>query len=153
MSWVAQELGIDPESIDIGVPNSLASAKDIDPYERFARLRAAAMLLQDAGGEYINALAQVVLEFASSTAPPTEEQMASIADAMVRNAGANNQYALAGEYLDALAEYVSIVSGEMGFTQEQAVQLATERYVIGLTESDNPAVGAYVAARLAAMGG
>ncbi|HCO93312.1 MAG TPA: hypothetical protein DIU00_05075 [Phycisphaerales bacterium] len=72
---------------------------------------------------------------------------------MARNAGANNQYALAGQYLDALAEYVSILSDEMGFSSEEAVQIATERYVGPLTESDNAAVAAYIAARLAAMGG
>ena len=133
--------------------NSLASAKDIQPYDALVRLRAAATVLQDGGGAYINALAQVVYEFAASTSPPTEEQMASIADAMKRNAGANNQYALAGQYLDALAEYVSILSGEMGFSPEEAVQIVTEKYVGPLTESDNAAVAAYVAERLAAMGG
>jgi len=153
MSWVAEELGVDKGKIQIWVANSLASAKDIQPYDTLGRLKVAATILQDAGGVYINALAQVVYEFASSTAPPTEEQMASIADAMARNAGANNQYALAGQYLDALAEYVSILSDEMGFSSEEAVQIATERYVGPLTESDNAAVAAYIAARLAAMGG
>jgi len=152
-SWVAKELGIDSGKIQIWVADSLASARDIQPYDTLERLRAAATILQDAGGEYINALAQVIYEFASSTAPPTEEQMASIADAMKRNAGANNQYALAGKYLDALAEYVSILSDEMGFSPEEAVQIATERYVAPLAGSDNTAVAAYVAARLAAMGG
>ena len=101
----------------------------------------------------MNALAQVIYEYASSTTPPTEEQMASIADAIARNAGANNQYALAGKYLDALTEYVGILSDEMGFAKEQAVQMVIERYVNRLTDSDNPAVAAYLAARLAAMGG
>jgi len=153
MNWVAKELGVDTGSIQIGVTGSLASTKDIQPYRSFSKLRAVATILQDAGGQYINALAQVIYEFASSTAPPTEEQMASIADAMVSNTGANNQYALAAKYLDALAEYVGILNGEMGFTKEQAVQLATEKYVNKLAESDNPAVAAYIAARLAAMGG
>jgi hypothetical protein len=152
LSWVAKELGVEPENIQIGVANSLASSKGIQPYNSFSRLKKAAAILRDAGGVYINALAQVISEFASSTVPPTEEQMAAIANAISSNAGANNQYALAGQYLDALAEYVSILRNEMGFSADDAVRLATNNYIQNLTEGQT-GVAAYMAARLAAMGG
>ena len=152
MSWVAKELGVEEGNIQIGVPNTLASEKGIQPYNAFTRLKKVALILQDAGGEYIKALAQVISQYASSNAPPTEEQMASIANVISSNAGANNQYALAGEYLDALAEYVKILHQELGFTTDQAVQLAMNNYVNKLA-GDNTAVSAYVNARLTALGG
>jgi hydrogenase maturation factor HypF (carbamoyltransferase family) len=148
---VAKELGVDEGSIQIGVANSLASSKEIQPYNRFSRLRKVAAILRDTGGVYMNALAQVISEFASSTVPPTEEQMAAIANAISSNAGANNQYALAGQYLDALAEYVSILR-ELGFSGDAAVQLAMNNYIQNLTEGQT-GVAAFMTARLAAMGG
>ena len=114
-------------------------------------LKQAGTILQDADGTYIAALAQVINEFASSTAPPSEEQMTSIANALAQNAGANNQYAAAGKYVDALAQYVSVLNSQMGFTTDQAVQLATDKYVGPLGQTQNAGVAAYVAARLAAL--
>ena len=152
MGWVAKELGVEEGNIQIGVPNTLASEKGIQPYNAFTRLKKVALILKDTGGEYIKALNQVISQYASSNAPPTEEQMASIANVISSNAGANNQYALAGEYLDALAEYVKILHQELGFTTDQAVQLAMNNYVNKLA-GDNTAVSAYVSARLTALGG
>jgi filamentous hemagglutinin family protein len=153
MNWVAKELGIDKGRIQIGMANSLASARDIQPYRTFERLKAAATVLQDVDGTRVAALAQVISQFASSTAPPTEEQMASIADAIANDIEGNSQYAAAGEYLDALAKYVSILTNEMGFSVDESIQIATNNYVQKLVEGENLGVAAYVAARLAALGG
>ena len=101
----------------------------------------------------MEALAQVISQFASSDAPPSEEQMASIADAIANDIGGNRQYAEAGEYLDALAKYVGILTDEMGFSTDQSIQLATDNYVSKLAEGENVGVAAYVASRLAALGG
>jgi hypothetical protein len=152
LGWVARELGVDEGSIEIGVANSLASSKGIQPYNSFSRLRKAAAILRDAGGVYINAMAQVISEYASSTVPPTEEQMAAIANVISRNVGANNQYALAGQYLDALAEYVSILRDEIGFSADEAVRLATDNYIQNLTEGQT-GVAAFMAARLSSLAG
>jgi len=101
----------------------------------------------------VAAMAQVIGQFASSTAPPTEEQMASIADAIANDIGGNRQYAAAGEYLDALEKYVGILTSDMGFSTDESIQLATDNYVRKLAEGENIGVAAYVAARLAALGG
>jgi hypothetical protein len=79
--------------------------------------------------------------------------MTSIANAIALNVGGENQYAAAGEYLDALAKYVGILNSEMGFSAEQSIQLATDKYVGPLAEGQNVGVAAYVTARLAALGG
>jgi len=79
--------------------------------------------------------------------------MASIADAIANDVEGNRQYAAAGEYLDALAEYVGILTNEMGFTADEAVQFATDNYLQNLVEGENMSVASFVAARLVALGG
>jgi hypothetical protein len=151
--WVASELGTDEGKIEVWMANSLALARDIQPCDACASLKGAATILQDSDGSHLAALAQVISQFASSDAPPTEEQMASIADAIANDIEGNVQYAAAGEYLDALAKYVGILTSEMGYSADQAVQLATDNYVQKLADGDNMGVASYVAARLAALAG
>ena len=151
--WVALELGVDEETLDIQVANSPASTTGIQPYESYSNLREAALILQDADGSHIAALAQVINEFASSTAPPTEEQMAAIADAIRRNTDEESYYTVANEYLDALVTYVGILSSEMGFSTTESVQIVTDKYISRLTEGQNVGVAAFLAASLAALEG
>ena len=133
--------------------NALASARDIQPCDACANLKEAATILQDVDGTRVAALAGVINKFASSTAPPTEEQMASIADALDNNIEGNGQYAAAGEYLDALVVYVGTLTVEMGFSADESVQFATDNYVQKLLDGENLGVAVYVAAKLAALGG
>jgi filamentous hemagglutinin family protein len=153
VKWVAAELGTDERNVQIWMANSLASTREIQPCDACTNLKAAATILQDVDGTRVAALAQVISQFASSTAPPTEEQMASIADAIANDIEGNGQYAAAGEYLDALAKYVGVLTTGMGFSADESVQFATENYVQKLADGENVGVAAYVAARLAALGG
>jgi len=152
-NWAAKELGVDVKTLEIQVANSPASTTGIQPYESYSKLFKAAKILQDADGTHIAALAQVVNEFASSTAPPTEEQMIAIADAIARNRDEDSHYAVADEYLEALTTYVGILSDEMGFSPTEAVQLVTDKYVGRLAQGQNIGVAAFIAASLAALGG
>ena len=149
--WVALELGVNEDNLEIWMTNALASSRDIQPFETYAKLRTSAVILKDVSGAHIAALTQVINEFASSTAPPTEEQMASIADAIASNAGADNHYGIAEEYLNALAQYISILNTALGFSMDEAVQFATANYVNQLAERGNANVAAYVKARLAEL--
>jgi filamentous hemagglutinin family protein len=153
IKWVAEELGTGERNVQIWMMNALASAKDIQPCDACSSFKSAATILQDADGTRVAALAQVISQFASSTAPPTEEQMASIANAIANDVEGNRQYAAAGEYLDALVEYVGILTNEMGFTADEAVQFATDNYLQNLVEGENMSVASFVAARLVALGG
>jgi filamentous hemagglutinin family protein len=152
VQWVAAELGTNQEEVQIWVAKALASPGNIQPCDACEDLKEAATILQDVEGTRVAALAEVINEFASSDAPPTEEQMASIANAIANDIEGNIQYAAAGEYLDALAKYVGVL-GEMGFTTDQALQFATDHYVDNLVEAEEVGVAAYVASSLAAMGG
>jgi hypothetical protein len=149
--WVARELGINESNIEIWVTNALASSRDIQPFETYERLRMAAFILRDDAGSHIRALTQVISEFASSTAPPTEEEMASIANAIASNTDADSHYGVAEEYLNALAEYISILNSEMGFSMNEAVGFVTANYVDRLAVRGSLSVAAYVKARLAEL--
>jgi len=153
MAWTAAELGVNEGRIQVQIANALASSMGIQPCDACAGLKQAATILQDAEGTHIAALGQVINEFASSTAPPSEEQMTSIANAIALNVGADNQYVAAGEYIDALAKYVGVLNSQMGFTTDEAIQLVTDKYVAPLGQGQNAGLAAYVAARLAALGG
>lgn len=153
VKWTAEEIGIDQRLVQIWVANSLASTGNIQPCDACEGLKNAAKILQDADGTHIAALAQIISEFASSTAPPTEEQMLSIADAITRNTDEDSYYAIADEYLDALATYVGILSSEMGFSTIESVQLVTDKYIGRLAQGQNVGVATFIAASLAALGG
>jgi filamentous hemagglutinin family protein len=151
IAWAAAEFGVDQETIQIWFANAMASGQNIQPCDACARLQEAATILQDTEGNHIAALAQLINEYASSTLPPTEEQMAAIADAIANNIDAGSQYAMAGEYLDALAEYVGILTSEMDFSAEKSVELAADKYVGPLAEGENAGVAAFIQATLAGM--
>ena len=153
VKWVASELGIDERMMQIWTVNALASSRDIQPCDACERLKGVAAILRDDEGTRIAALAQVIGEFAPSTAPPTDEQMAFVADAIQRNSQAYNNYATAGEYLDALVVYVGILSNDLNFSAEESVMFAVDNYVAPLAENQSVGLAAYVAARLAALGG
>ena len=153
VKWVAKELGIDESTIEIRMANSLASNKGIQPYDTYSRFRNAAIILQDADGSHMAALVQVINEFASSTGPLTEEQMVSIADAITRNTDEDSHYAIAKEYLDALAIYVGTLSSEMGVSTTESVKFVTYKYISRLTQDQNVGVAAFLEACSSVFGG
>jgi filamentous hemagglutinin family protein len=150
LEWTAVELGNEGQTAQIWAANTLATMKDIEPCQACAQLKAAAAVLQDADGTYVAALTQVINEFASSAAPPSEEQMAAIADAIAGNNEADSAYALAGQYLDALTMYVSIVT-ELE-SDEEAVTVAADKYIAPLIEGGDENLAAYFTARLTTLG-
>jgi filamentous hemagglutinin family protein len=151
--WAAKELGVDGGAIDISVADSTASAKDIQPYVAYSKLRNAAIILQDADGSHIAALTQVINEVASSAVPPTEEQTAAIAEAITSNTDQDSYYAVAKEYLDALVTYVGVLSTEMGFSPTKSVQIVTDKYINRVAQDQNAGVTAFITACATALGG
>ena len=152
MHWLAEELEIEQGSIRIYVANSFALSTDIQPCETSARLKDAAAILEDPSGTGIAALARVVNEFVATAAPPLEEQMASIAMAFADHADDGTHYAAAGQWIDALAEYVGILNTEMGYSPGDSAAFAN-KYVAPATEAGDVSLIAYVEASLAALGG
>ena len=151
MAWLAGELGIPEETIRVYLADAFLYSTAIQPCDACARLMDAATVLEDTEGTRIAALAQVVNEFVAPDAPIAPEQMASIASTMV-SPEAGTQYAAAGEWLDALAEYVGILNAEMGFSVPESIAFVN-KYLTPIAELDNASVAAYVEAQLAALGG
>ncbi len=145
VKWVATELGVGAGAVEVRIANSLALTQDILPCSSCADLKNAAMILKDADGTHVAALTQIINEFAAAGAPPTEEQMATIADTIAKNAKGNNRYAVAGEYLDAIAQYTGVLVGKLGFSAEESVMLVTDKYINRLAQTGNVSVAAMVA--------
>jgi hypothetical protein len=154
MTWAASELGVDKRMMQIWVVNTLASSKEVQPCDTCAQLQASAAILRDSDGTHVAALAQVIGQIApDTTAPPTLEQMTSIASAIANNTDPLSQYAMAGQYLDALVAYVGALNDGMNFSAEESVTFTVDRYVAPLAAGGNASVAAFVAARLTGTGG
>jgi hypothetical protein len=131
--------------------STLAMTSGIQPCDVCARLKNTALVLMDADETQLKALGQVVSEFAAAGAPPSEEQMAMIATAL-RNPQEGTQYALAAQWLDALAEYINILNKDLKLPADESMALAA-KYTAPVTGGDNAALAAFVQVRLAAIGG
>ena len=149
MVWLSDEVGVPAEDIQIFIANTFALSTDTQPCEVCARLKNAADILDD--DAMTAALTQVVNEFITTPAPPSEEQMASIATAFAGHAGDGTYYAAAGEWIDALVTYVSIMTDEMGWSAGDSVAMLLAKH--GLPEGTDATVVAYVQSQLAAIGG
>jgi hypothetical protein len=149
MAWLAGELAIPEETIQVYLANAFATSTDIQPCEACARLYNMAAILADE--DLIAALEQVISDLVGAPAPPSEEQFASIAAAL-QNAEDGTSYAAAGQWTAALTEYVRILSAEMGWSEAQAVAFAN-KYATPVMEGDNMASAAYVQALMTALGG
>jgi len=139
--------------VQIWMSNSLASTGDIQPCDACAELKNSAHILKDTDGSHVAALAQVINQFVSNNMPPTEEQMASIAEAIARNTDEDSYYAVAGEYLEALVTYIDVLNNDMGFSTVESIQFVTDKYVGRLAQGDNVGVATFIAASLIALGG
>ena len=153
MKWAARELGVDSKTMSIWMANSVASANEIQPCDTCARLKGASTVLRDYPGTRLAALKQVIGEFASSDAPLSEEQDASITAAIANNTESDSHYAAAAAYLDSLAEYVGILNSEMNFNGVESIMLAADRYIAPLAGGENAALTGFLAARLTSLGG
>jgi len=153
VKWAAAELGVNEGVMQVWAVNTLASSHDIQPCDACEKLKNVAAILRDDGGTRIAALARVIGEYASSTAPPTPEQMASVADVISRNAQTNNYYAAAGEYLDAIAAYVGILNNDLAFSTEDSIMFAVDKYVAPIANDQNAGVAAYIVEKLTTPGG
>lgn len=153
IEWAAAELGVGAEEMQIGIANSVASGRGIQPCDTCAKLQGAATVLQDNSGLRVAALVQVINEMAPSGAPPSEEENASITAAIANNNDPGNHYAMAGEYLDSLAAYVGALNSEMNFSMADSMTFAVDRYIAPLVERDvgNVGVATFLAARLTAL--
>ncbi len=87
-------------------------------------------------------------EFASSDAPLSEEQNAAITVAIAGGTEGNIEYALAKEYLDALADYVTILNNEMNLSMADSTEFVLNKYVEPLIENENIGLATFLTSKL-----
>ena len=137
MEWLANEVGVAVD-VQVFVAGAFVSSTDCQPCETAARLKAAATVLTDEDGSRMAAMNQVF----NPNVPFTPEMANSIAT------DTGPQYAAAREYIDALVEYVAILTTEMGTPMADSVAYVMQKYGSGITGSGNEDMASFVASRL-----
>ena len=165
LQWLAEELGLcqndEPgedenqcqEITQAYLANAFLHATDLRPYQAAVELRNLVAILHDSEGTRIAALTRVVNEFVSPDAPPNNEQMASIAGALSSHQNDGTHYASAGQWLDALVEYVGILQRDIGWSADESVAFVMGKYGSPITEAGDINVTAYVQMRLEGVSG
>ena len=120
-----------------------------------AKLLDAAAILNDPEGTHIAALQRVINELVATPLPPSEEQMASIVQALslYRDNDVEPYYAEAGQWLDALVEYIRILNTEIGWSAEKAVALVADKYVTPAIEGGDTNLIVFIKTQLEALSG
>jgi hypothetical protein len=152
IAWAGEELALEGD-IQTYLAGAYVYTTDLQPCDMCARLRDAATVLADEGGSQIAALGQVINEFAAPAAPISAEQIASIGQALALHTDDGTYYAAAGQWLDALVEYIGIINSEIGWSMADSVAFVTSKYVAPATANVDATVAAYIEARLSALGG
>jgi len=149
MTWLAGELGVGEEQIQIYMANVLAFSRDIHPCDICARLMNATRVVDNVGAGRAAALASMITaEIGPLAGPPSEEQMALIATALATPIE-NTQYASATELIDAVVAYISILTDEMGMEATDAIALFMDKHGEPITE--DASVAAYFGSLLSSL--
>ncbi len=152
INMLAAELGVDEENLQISIANAFISSTNIQACKVAAGLMNAADTLKDPDGSGVASLEQVINEFITEGAPVSEEQMTLIAAAFADHTGDSTHYAAAGQWLDALVKYVSILTNDMGFSAEDATAFVMDKYGAAINDSDDASLlVAYIEANLLAV--
>jgi hypothetical protein len=155
LETVALELGVVKEDIQISIGRALALNPNIQPCEACEKIVGYAEILRDPDGLHMAAMVQVFNDLAPADAPFTPEMETSIAAAFAERFDDVDtpQYATAMQYIDALVGYVLVLDTELGSPVGDSMAFIMEKHGAAVTESENPNIGAYVAAQLEALGG
>ncbi len=137
MQWFASEIGLPEDQINVMLGNADHLATDIQPCEACARLKEQADAMAELDTAQVEVWANAVT--AGFAGPMTPETLAGIQTAL-----ADNPAALSFD--NAAAEYVRILSEELGLEAAEAASVLTRNYTDGQADLD-----AYVAARAAAL--
>jgi hypothetical protein len=164
LQWLAEELGLCEgdregeegsrcqELTQAYLAGAFLQATDLRPHQAASQLRLLAEVLHDADGTRVAALTRVVSEFVEAV-PPSEEQMTSIAATLAEHTNDGTHYAAAGQWLDALAEYVGILNSDIGWTQDESVAFVMGKYCAPIAESGDAGVLAFVQMHLEGLSG
>jgi hypothetical protein len=157
MEWLAGELGLEPEKVHVtllhassesqgAVKNKASSGykADIQLCELSAQLRDAAAILDDVEGTRLAALSEAINDLAPPEAPLTDETATSVVTAF-EQAREGTQYAIAKEYVDAFAQYVTLLDATFASLVDDSQAFVFDKYGESMMENNNPNITAFVA--------
>jgi hypothetical protein len=150
----AQELGMTTDNIQIHLENVLADCGDIQPCDMYAGLVNSASILRDVDGSAVAALSKVMSELASPIMPISEEYLASISQEIAFFNGNDDKphYKLAVQWLDALEEYVSILTTKMQWSVGESIAFVGDKYVVPVMEEGDVSLAMFLHLQLQALG-
>jgi hypothetical protein len=165
MQWLANELGLcegDPqrggdesrcqELAQAYLAGAFLQSTDLRPHQAATQLRNLVEILHDTGGTRIAALGRVVNEFSQPSMPPSPEQFASISQAFAQHTNDGTHYAAAGQWLDALTEYVAILNTEIGWSEDESIAFVMGKYGTAITDAGDVSVTAFIQMHLEGIG-
>ena len=157
MQWLANELGLcegDPqrggdesrcqELAQAYLAGAFLQSTDLRPHQAATQLRNLVEILHDSGGTRIAALGRVVNEFSQPGMPPSPEQFASISQAFAQHTNDGTHYAAAGQWLDALTEYVTILNTDIGWSADESIAFVMGKYGTAITDAGDVSVTAFI---------
>jgi hypothetical protein len=136
MQWLSKELG--DAQIHLARAYQPSLNTDLRPYKAAAKLKDLTEILKDEGGLRVAALVEIVTK-SLEKGPVTVEQI--------------RENKAAGEWLDALAEYVSILNTEIGLAADESVNIAMKKYGSGLRPGGEQRVAEWVRRYVKPAGG
>jgi len=165
LQWLAQELGLCQgdqqdeedtrcqEMAQAYLAGAFLQATDLRPNNAASSLRVLAETLHDSTGTHAAALLRVVDEFVPADVPPSEEQMAAIASAFELHTDDGTHYAAAGQWLDALSEYIDILNTDIGWSIDESVVFVMGKYCASITDAADVSVTAFIQMHLEGLSG
>ncbi|MBN2592666.1 MAG: hypothetical protein JXA81_04090, partial [Sedimentisphaerales bacterium] len=127
--WLIEELGEGNVQIYLARAYQPTLNTDLRPYKAAAKLKDLTEILKDEGGLRVTALVEIVTN-SLEKGPVTVEQ--------IRGNKA------AGQWLDSLAAYVSILNTEIGLAADKSVDIAMKKYGSGLRPGGEQRVAEWV---------
>jgi hypothetical protein len=155
MALAAKELGVSRDDMQIHLVNALADSEDINPCQSYAKIANCAAVLRDPGQVRTAALTKVISEIVSPAAPVSDELLASVSQALAthRNDEDKPYYRLAGQWLDALVEYVGILQSKVNWPADESVEFVLDKYVAPVTEGSDVSLAMFLHLQLEALSG
>ncbi|MCJ7728770.1 MAG: DUF4097 domain-containing protein, partial [Sedimentisphaerales bacterium] len=138
MGWLIEELGGGNVQMYLARAYQPTLNTDLRPYKAAAKLKDLTEILKDEGGLRVAALVEIVTK-SLEKGPVTVEQI--------------RENKAAGQWLDALAAYVSILNTEIGLTADESVNVAMKKYGSGLRPGGEQRVAEWVRRYVKPAGG
>ncbi|HUT30764.1 MAG TPA: filamentous hemagglutinin N-terminal domain-containing protein [Sedimentisphaerales bacterium] len=126
MAWLAAEFNEPDIQMYMAAAYPSLLSTDLRPYKAAERLRDLATILK--GDVQITALRAVVAESWPVDQPLDEVAAAAIAQSLSTRAGEDTLYALAGQWINALTEYVGILNTEIGKSTDESITFVVRKY-------------------------